>query len=96
MVAKMKTISGGQTGADLTALDFPLGHGFERGGWCARADRERRNNSGETIVFKKCSARNTRRERRQANHLPQRSEDSRASSDDLAAPETTSSLGPRR
>lgn len=31
-----KLISGGQTGADIAALDVALKHGFPHGGWCPR------------------------------------------------------------
>ena len=29
-----KLVSGGQTGADIAALDVALRHGFQHGGWC--------------------------------------------------------------
>ena len=31
-----KLISGGQTGADIAALDAALAHGFPHGGWCPK------------------------------------------------------------
>jgi hypothetical protein len=31
-----KLVSGGQTGADIAALDVALKHGFPHGGWCPR------------------------------------------------------------
>lgn len=31
-----KIVSGGQTGADLAALDFALAHGIPHGGWCPK------------------------------------------------------------
>lgn len=31
-----KLVSGGQTGADRTALDFALQHGIPHGGWCPK------------------------------------------------------------
>src|SRR4051812_48813096 len=31
-----KIISGGQTGADRTALDFAIEHGIPHGGWCPK------------------------------------------------------------
>jgi len=34
-----KLISGGQTGADIAALDVALKHGFPHGGWCPRGRR---------------------------------------------------------
>ncbi|HEV2437138.1 MAG TPA: putative molybdenum carrier protein [Verrucomicrobiae bacterium] len=34
--ARLKIISGGQTGVDRAALDFAIRHGFEHGGWCPR------------------------------------------------------------
>jgi Circularly permutated YpsA SLOG family len=34
--ARLKIISGGQTGVDRAALDFAIQHGFEHGGWCPR------------------------------------------------------------
>jgi hypothetical protein len=35
----MKIISGGQTGADRTALDWAIAHGVEHGGWCPEGRR---------------------------------------------------------
>lgn len=32
--ARIKIISGGQTGVDRATLDFAIQHGFEHGGWC--------------------------------------------------------------
>jgi hypothetical protein len=29
-----KIVSGGQTGANRAALDFPIQHGIPHGGWC--------------------------------------------------------------
>ena len=37
MIAKL--ISGGQTGADIAALDVALRHGFPHGGWCPKGRR---------------------------------------------------------
>ncbi len=34
--ARLKILSGGQTGVDRAALDFALRHGFPHGGWCPR------------------------------------------------------------
>jgi hypothetical protein len=34
-----KLISGGQTGADIAALDVALRHGFPHGGWCPKGRR---------------------------------------------------------
>jgi hypothetical protein len=34
-----KIVSGGQTGADRTALDWAIGRGIEHGGWCPAARR---------------------------------------------------------
>ena len=34
-----KLISGGQTGADIAALDVALRHGFSHGGWCPKGRR---------------------------------------------------------
>jgi hypothetical protein len=31
-----KLVSGGQTGADIAALDVALRNGFPHGGWCPR------------------------------------------------------------
>ena len=36
MPTGLKIISGGQTGADRTALDFAIEHGIPHGGWCPR------------------------------------------------------------
>jgi len=35
-VARVKIVSGGQTGVDRAALDFAIQHGFEHGGWRPR------------------------------------------------------------
>jgi hypothetical protein len=35
-LARIKIISGGQSGVDRAALDFAIQHGFEHGGWCPR------------------------------------------------------------
>lgn len=34
-----KLVSGGQTGADIAALDVALNHGFPHGGWCPKGRR---------------------------------------------------------
>ncbi len=34
-----KIISGGQTGADIAALDVALRHSFPHGGWCPKGRR---------------------------------------------------------
>jgi hypothetical protein len=34
MLAGLKIVSGGQTGADRAALDFAIAHGIPHGGWC--------------------------------------------------------------
>jgi len=34
-----KIVSGGQTGADIAALDVALKHGFPHGGWCPKGRR---------------------------------------------------------
>ena len=34
-----KLVSGGQTGADIAALDVALKHGFPHGGWCPKGSR---------------------------------------------------------
>ncbi len=34
-----KIVSGGQTGADRTALDWAIRHGIAHGGWCPRGRR---------------------------------------------------------
>ena len=34
-----RIISGGQTGADVTALKLTLEHGYPHGGWCPRGRR---------------------------------------------------------
>ena len=33
---RIKLVSGGQSGADIAALDFALEHGLPHGGWCPR------------------------------------------------------------
>ena len=33
---RLKLVSGGQSGADIAALDFALEHGLPHGGWCPR------------------------------------------------------------
>lgn len=38
-LAKLKLVSGGQTGADRAALDFALAHGIPHGGWCPKGRR---------------------------------------------------------
>jgi len=37
--ARIKIISGGQTGVDRAALDFAIRHDYEHGGWCPRERR---------------------------------------------------------
>jgi len=34
MLAQVRIVSGGQTGADRAALDFAIAHGLPHGGWC--------------------------------------------------------------
>ena len=33
----LKIVSGGQTGADRTGLDWAIKHGIPHGGWCPKA-----------------------------------------------------------
>ena len=36
MILVLKIVSGGQTGADRTALDWAIAHGVPHGGWCPK------------------------------------------------------------
>lgn len=36
MLADLKIVSGGQTGADRAALDWAIDHGIPHGGWCPK------------------------------------------------------------
>jgi hypothetical protein len=37
--ARFKMVSGGQSGADIAALDWAIAHGVEHGGWCPKGRR---------------------------------------------------------
>lgn len=37
--ARIKVISGGQSGADLAALDWAIANGIDHGGWCPKGRR---------------------------------------------------------
>lgn len=39
IVSKLRIVSGGQSGADIAALDWAISHGVDHGGWCPKGRR---------------------------------------------------------
>ena len=49
---RIKLVSGGQSGADIAALDFALEHGLPHGGWCPRGRKSEDGTIGERYKLK--------------------------------------------
>ena len=49
---RLKLVSGGQSGADIAALDFALEHGLPHGGWCPRGRKSEDGTIGARYKLK--------------------------------------------